>query len=119
MSLTTPDDKLIIDDVSVTDGDSYESAKRHIIGLCAYIQFKYASAGSPAGTIKLQGSTDPAVMGWEDVVNGSHTIEVTDGAGSGAFNVSNAVYPYFRLLVEPTGADITGLTAVYETKEWN
>lgn len=118
MSNTTLDINPVIDGESVVKDATYNSKKVNIRGLVYYVQFKYSSAGAMDGTLKLQGSQDPATMGWQDVLNGSHDITVVGGVGGGAFNISNAAYPFMRIVVSPETADGT-FTAVVNTKEWN
>lgn len=55
--------------------------------------------GSPIGTIKIQASDDPTLLGYTDV---SRSITSVNGVGTYMINVEFPAYTYVQLVYTPT-----------------
>jgi len=79
--------------------------------------------GSPVGTLKLQGSSDPVpdanfsaanypVVNWTDIAGSSNSVT---GAGTIAYDVSRSAYSWVRAIYTPTSGTGT-ITVQFFTK---
>lgn len=87
------------------------SASANIDEVVSYcVQAKFT--GSPVGTIELQGSNNPALLGYTVI---DLSISAVNGAGSYMVNVEFPAYSYVQLVYIPTSGTGT-MDAVINTK---
>jgi hypothetical protein len=86
------------------------------------VQVNFSTTGSLTGTFTLQASVDHrsdqagnvlVVGNWVTLDESSYVIS---GAGSYLWNVTEAMYPFFRLVYTPAIGDTGTLNAFYQTR---
>lgn len=90
----------------VTNGDmssNITSLDTNIDEGCSYC-IQAAFTGTPVGIIKLQGSNDPALLGYTDI---SESISAVTGPGTYMVNVEFPVYSFVHLVYTSTSSSGT------------
>lgn len=89
--------------ISTDMSSNITSLPQNLDDTCSYcIQATFT--GSPVGTIKLQGSNDPVLLGYTDI---TETIVAVSAAGSYMVNVEFPAYSFVQLVyIKTSGSGV-------------